>query len=249
MCTIRHSIKRSARLLSATVLTVVCLNAWADTMQVVTEDSSYSWLQDGKVTGPASEIVEKTLNDAGLKDYHMALYPWARAYDMARLEPNVVIYPMIRNVEREALFHWVGELEPVTQLFYRLRTRPDVLVGALQDARNYTVGVVRDDARQQYLESQHFSKIVVSANNLDNLRKLLSGQVALVPMPEREAREQCRDLNVPFDLLESVYTINDLSQSLYLALSLKTPPDTVKRVTEAFARLKADGTVAKALAQ
>jgi polar amino acid transport system substrate-binding protein len=168
---------------------------------------------------------------------------------MARLEPNVVIYPMIRNVEREALFHWVGELEPVTQLLYRLRARPDVVVGALQDARNYTVGVVRDDARQQYLESQHFSRMVVSANNLDNLRKLLSGQVALVPMPEREAREQCRDLNVSFDLLESVYTINDLSQSLYIALSLKTPPDTVKRVTEAFARLKADGTVAKALAQ
>jgi polar amino acid transport system substrate-binding protein len=168
---------------------------------------------------------------------------------MARLEPNVVIYPMIRNAERETLFHWVGELEPVIQVFYKLRDRKDVVVGTLQDATGYTVGVVRDDARQRYLESQHFSKMVVSANNRDNLRKLLNGQVALVPMPEREARDQCRDLNVSFDALENIYTIDELSQSLYVALSLKTPPDTVKRVTEAFAALKADGTVAKALAQ
>lgn len=245
----RHSIKQRLGALAAAVLALLCLSAHADTMHVVTEDSSYSWLQDGKVTGPANEIVEKTLINAGLKDYHMALYPWARAYDMARLEPNVVIYPMIRNTDREPLFHWVGELEPVVQVFYKLRDRKDVVVGTLQDAKKYTVGVVRDDARQQYLESQHFSRMVVSSNNLDNLRKLLSGQVALVPMPEREARDQCRDLNVSFDLLENVYTIDDLSQSLYVALSLKTPPDTVKRVTEAFAQLKADGTVAKALAQ
>lgn len=244
----RYSIKHRLEVLSTTVLMLVCLSVQAETMHVVTEDSSYSWLQDGKVAGPASEIVEKTLVNAGLKDYHMALYPWARAYDMARLEPNVVIYPMIRNAERETQFHWVGELEPVIQVFFKLRERKDITVGTLQDAKKFTIGVVRDDARQQYLESQHFSKMVVSANNLDNLRKLLSGQVALVPMPEREARDQCRDLNVSFDLLENVYTINDLSQSLYVALSLKTPPDTVQRVTQAFAQLKADGTVAKALA-
>ena len=248
MCTTQRSIKQGMCLLFAGVLALTCLCARAETLHVVTEDSSYSWLQSGKVAGPASEVVEKALNGAGFTDYHMALYPWARAYDMARLEPNVVIYPIIRSTEREPLFKWVGELEPVTQAFWRLRQRQDIVVGSLLDALKYTVGIVRDDARQEYLESKGFSRMVVSANNLDNLRKLLSGQVALVPMPEREARVQCAALHIDFDQLEHAYTLSELSQSLYVAVSLKTPDETVQRLTRAFERLKEDGTVAKALA-
>lgn len=244
-----HVIKQGWRVASATVLMLLCLQAQAEPLQVVTEDSSYSELRDGKVVGVASEIVEKALAKAGVTDYHMALYPWARAYDMARLEPNVLIYPIIRSAEREPLFKWVGELDQVTPMFYKLRERRDVVVKSLQDAKNYTVGVVRDDSRQEYLEGKGFSKMVVSSNNLDNLRKLLSGQVALVPLPEREAREQCEDLHIAFEDLESVYTIDELSKGLYVALSLKTPDDTVKRITAAFAKLKDDGTLAKVMAQ
>jgi polar amino acid transport system substrate-binding protein len=231
------------------VLMLFCLQSLAEPLQVVTEDSSYSELRNGKVVGVASEIVEKTLAKAGVTDYHMALYPWARAYDMARLEPNVLIYPIIRSAEREPLFKWVGELDQVTPMFYKLRERRDIVVKSLQDAKTWSVGVVRDDSRQEYLEGKGFNKMVVSSNNLDNLRKLLSGQVALVPLPEREAREQCEDLHIAFEDLESVYTIDELSKGLYVALSLKTPDDTVKRITAAFAQLKDDGTLAKVMAQ
>lgn len=245
----RLSIKRHSGVLCATLLAMVCLNSHAATLRVVTEDSSYSSLENGKVTGVASEIVERALLKAGISDYSMALYPWARAYDMARLEPNVLIYPIIRSAEREQLFKWVGELDQVTPSFYKLRERNDVKVKSLQDARNYTIGVVRDDARQEYLEGKGFNKMVVSATNLDNLRKLISGQVALVPMPEREAREQCDDLHIAFEDLESVYTLDELSKGLYFALSASTPQDTVERLTAAFAQLQEDGTVAKIMAQ
>jgi polar amino acid transport system substrate-binding protein len=244
-----HVIKQGWRVASSTLLMLLCLQAQAEPLQVVTEDSSYSELRDGRVVGVASEVVEKTLAKAGVADYHMALYPWARAYDMARLEPNVLIYPIIRSAEREPLFKWVGELDHVTPMFYKLRERRDVVVKSLQDAKNYSIGVVRDDSRQEYLEGKGFNKMVVSSNNLDNLRKLLSGQVALVPLPEREAREQCEDLHIAFEDLESVYTIDELSKGLYIALSLKTPDDTVKRITAAFAHLKDDGTLAKIMAQ
>jgi polar amino acid transport system substrate-binding protein len=244
-----HVMKQGWCAASAAVLMLFCLQSLAEPLQVVTEDSSYSELRDGKVVGVASEIVEKTLAKAGVTDYHMALYPWARAYDMARLEPNVLIYPIIRSAEREPLFKWVGELDQVTPMFYKLRERRDIVVKSLQDAKTWSVGVVRDDSRQEYLEGRGFNKMVVSSNNLDNLRKLLSGQVALVPLPEREAREQCEDLHIAFEDLESVYTIDELSKGLYVALSLKTPDDTVKRITAAFAQLKDDGTLAKVMAQ
>ena len=234
--------------LATFLMLFVCLNAGAATLQVVTEDSSYSALDGDKVVGVASEVVELTLANAGITDYHMALYPWARAYDIARLEANVLIYPMIRSSAREGLFKWVGELEHVMPSFYKLRKRRDVRVTDLQDASHYTVGVVRDDSRQQYLEGKGFSRMVVSANNLDNLRKLISGQVELIPMPEREAREQCADLHIDFEDLESVFTLDELSKGLYVALSASTPDETVQRITAAFARLKQNGTVDRVIA-
>jgi polar amino acid transport system substrate-binding protein len=118
-----HSVRQRWTVLCATALALMCLTSHADALKVVTEDSSYSFLADGKVVGPASEIVEKTLFQAGVTDYSMALYPWARAYDIARLEANVLIYPIIRSAERETLFKWVGELDEVTPLFYKLRER------------------------------------------------------------------------------------------------------------------------------
>jgi polar amino acid transport system substrate-binding protein len=234
--------------LATFLMLFVCLTADATPLQVVTEDSSYSALDGNKVVGVASQVVEMTLANAGITDYHMALYPWARAYDIARLEANVLIYPMIRSSAREGLFKWVGELEHVMPSFYKLRKRRDVLVTDLQDASHYTVGVVRDDSRQQYLEGKGFSRMVVSANNLDNLRKLISGQVELIPMPEREAREQCADLHIDFEDLESVFILDELSKGLYVALSASTPDETVQRITAAFARLKQNGTVDRVIA-
>ncbi|MEX6663005.1 substrate-binding periplasmic protein [Pseudomonas sp. W2-17] len=242
------TIHRQRSVLVTFLMLFVCLNAGAATLQVVTEDSSYSALDGDKVVGVASEVVEMTLANAGITDYHMALYPWARAYDIARLQANVLIYPMIRSSAREGLFKWVGELEHVMPSFYKLRERRDVVVKALQDASRYTVGVVRDDSRQQYLEGKGFSRMVVSPNNLDNLRKLISGQVELIPMPEREAREQCADLHIAFEDLESVFTLDELSKGLYVALSASTPEETVQRITAAFARLKQDGTVDRVIA-
>lgn len=245
----KYSFSRCASMICAAILATPCAMTQAETLQVVTEDSSYSYLENGKVAGSASVIVEQTLALAGITDYRMTLYPWARAYDMARLEPNVMIFPIIRSAGREALFKWVGELDQVTPVFYKLRERRDVVVKELPDAMRYSVGVVRDDARQQYLDSKGFTKVVVSANNLDNLRKLVSGQLELVPMPEREAREQCEDLHIAFEDLEAVYTLDELSKGLYIALSQTTPDTTVKRIRQAFETLKADGSLARALAQ
>ena len=226
---------------SVGILALMSLACSAQTIEAVTEDTSYSYLENGKVVGSASKVVETMLQTAGLNDYRLSLYPWARAYDMALLQPNVLIYPILRTPVREGQFKWIGELAQVIPAFYKLRDNHSVVVGQLQDAQQYRVGVLRDDSRQQYLEDKGFTRLVISANNDENLRRLLNGQVDLVPMPEREARQQCEDAGVSFALLEKVYTLNELSSRLYLAYSLATPDDTVNRSRVAFEQLKAEG--------
>lgn len=82
----------------------------------------------------------------------LGIYPWARAYQMAQDAPNVLIYSIGRNEQREALFKWVGVIAPYDVYLYRLKSRPEVKVLSMNDIRNYRVGAVRDDIRAQHLE-------------------------------------------------------------------------------------------------
>ena len=63
----------SAGLLAWTLL--VPLSPRAQPVQVVTELSSFIFMQDGKVSGPATDVLEKTLQLAGIKDYRLTIYP------------------------------------------------------------------------------------------------------------------------------------------------------------------------------
>jgi polar amino acid transport system substrate-binding protein len=226
---------------------LVSASAGAQTIEVVTEDGSYSYMREGKVTGVASTIVEATLREAGLTDYELSIYPWARAYDRALVSPDVLIYPIVRTAEREPLFKWVGQIARIDPQFYKLRERTDIVVKGVEDARSYSVGVVRDDMRQQALQGMGFTRMVVSATNAENFRKLLNRQVQLVPMPERDARLQAQAAHVAFSDLEAVYSLDDQGYSLYLAFSNTTSDELVKRMVAAFERLKANGTVQRLL--
>lgn len=217
--------------------------ASASTLEAVTEDSSYSYLENGQVAGPATAVVTATLERAGLMDYHLAIYPWARAYDLARAGPNVLIYPLMRTPEREQSFKWIGEFEEIKSVLYKLRRRNDLNLQELNDARGLNTGVVRDDVREQYLRAAGFSRLVVSASPMDNLRKLLNGQVDVVPLSPRDAQRFCEQLGIPMRDLEAMLTLNQITVHAYLAFSKQTPDEVVQRAVAAFAQLKQEGQV------
>lgn len=220
--------------------------AHAAPLQVVTEDTAYSYLENGKVAGPATEVVEATLRRAGL-DYRVRLYPWARAYDMALREPGVLIYLIARTPERESHFRWVGEVMSIDYHFYKLRERVDVEVPELDAAKRYRIGVLRDDVRQHHLQANGFSKIVVAASNSENFRRLLNGQIDLIPLPEQDLLPLSEEAGVQVDMIEKVFTAHSQSR-LYLAFSLPTDEDTVLRTQAAFEHLQAEGVVTRIMA-
>ncbi|UVM70158.1 substrate-binding periplasmic protein [Pseudomonas alvandae] len=225
------------------LLALVTVKSQADTIEVVTEDSLYAYLLDDKLVGPGIHITSDTLKNADLGDYHMALYPWARAYEMALREPNVLIFPLDRTPAREQLFKWVGEIHRSTSRLYKLRDAKPISIGNLEEAKQYSIGVVRNDAKQIYLQDRGFKRLVVSADNHDNFQKLLNHQVQLVPMPENTARLMSQDAQMDFNLLEEVYALDEQPHRVYLAFSLNTPDETVAKAQRAFEQLKASGEV------
>lgn len=242
---------RAGRLGRALALTGLVLlgapaPAAAQTVRAVTEATTYTYLRDGRVSGPATQLVETALHNAGI-DHQINLYPWARAYDMAAKEPNVLIFLIARTPAREPLFKWAGEFMTIRYHLYKLKERQDIVVKTLEDARQYSTGVLRDDVRHQYLLSKGFTKLVVSSENLDNFRRLVNGQVQLVPMPESDVAQACAQTAVDCNRLERVYTLDEITSSVYMAYSRSTPDAIVKRTRVAFDKLKADGAVKKAM--
>ena len=227
------------------MLALVTVKSQADTIEVVTEDSLYAYLLDDKLVGPGIHIASDTLKSADLGDFHMTLYPWARAYEMALREPNVLIFPLDRTPAREQLFKWVGEIHRSTSRFYKLRDAEPITIGSLEEAKQYSIGVVRNDAKQIYLQQRGFTRLVISANNHDNFQKLLNRQIQLLPMPENTARLMSLDAQVDFTSLEEVYTLDEQPHRVHLAFSLSTPDDVVAKAQHAFDQLKASGEVAR----
>jgi polar amino acid transport system substrate-binding protein len=229
------------------LLALLCGNSHAESIKAVTEDTAYSYLQNGRVAGPASRVAEAMLQRAGLTDYSLALYPWARAYDMALQQPNVLIYLIARTPEREPLFKWLGEVTRIEYHVYKLRGQPDIQVRTLADAKHYSIGVLRDDVRHQYLQAEGFTKLVIAAHNRDNFRRLLNRQVQLVPMPERDAMLLSAEAGVDYASLERVYTLDALSSGLYMAYSRATADEIVTRSRAAFDSLKREGLLTRLL--
>jgi len=222
---------------------LVATLAQGQTIRAVTETTPYTFQKGDRVEGSATEVVEKTLLAAGLTDYQIKLYPWARAYDMAQKEPGVLIFLIARTPAREQQFKWAGEIMKIQYHLYRLRGRTDITVKTLADARNYTIGVMRDDVRQQYLQTKGFTRLTVSAQWIDNFNKLIKRQVDLVPLTEDDASSLCAQAHFDCAGLERVLTLDEASTGLYMAYSSSTPDSTVQKTRAAFDKLKADGSV------
>lgn len=215
--------------------------AQAQTLELVTEESSLAYIHNGQVAGPDVEVAKAVLAQAGITDYHISLLPWARAYDLALSGNAVMIFPIIRTPARESSFHWIGEYDRTVPALYRLRGLGKPPVATLDDARELSVAVVRDDVREHYLQANGFTRLVQTAGGSEAFRRLINGQVDLVAMSPGEVAGRC-ELE-PFDCsaVEAALPLTEIAAGLYLALSRNTDPATVVTITKAFNTLKAQG--------
>ena len=162
-----------------------CLSAQEYPLKIVTEHwPPYHYLsEDGKLQGSVLAAVQQIISEAKLTA-SVDVLSWSKAYDIALNRPNTLIFSIIRTPERENLFDWYCPIsEPLEISLLKLRTRNDIKVNELSDAKRFTLGVVRNDYANQFLQSKGFSdgqNLLESTDELANLRQLLSGKIDLV---------------------------------------------------------------------
>jgi polar amino acid transport system substrate-binding protein len=124
-----------------------------DKIQVVTESwYPYNYLdKDGNVVGKSTLAVKEILAAAGI-DYSIDVYPWARAFNLAKTRTHVLIYSILRTPDREKFFYWfcpISNLE--SHQIYKLTSRDDIIVNVEQDIKKYTISATRDTFLHQYM--------------------------------------------------------------------------------------------------
>lgn len=236
-------------LLLAVLASLAMPGVQAESIQVVTEElPPYNMTVDGRLTGMSTEVVQAVLKEADLSASIQSM-PWARAYDLALHDDNVLIYSIARIPERELLFQWVGAIAPTRWYMYALASRPIALKN-LDDARGYQNGVVKQDVGEQYLTAHGFSNglNLQSSNRRElNYEKLKSAHIDLWIANELNALWLARQAgDDPAVTLLRALPLPDLGgdAGLFMAFSLKTPAATVERARQALKRIQDNGTYA-----
>src|SRR5471032_1633043 len=149
-----HLMKSSMRrrLLAILLLTLSAASTGAEHMTAVTEEfRPLNYTENGVVRGYTTDIARELLARAHI-GYRLASYPWARAYQMAQRQPDVLIFSIVRTPEREKLFRWIAPVAKRRVYIYKLAKRRDIDLHSPADLFKYMIASDRDDVSSAQLE-------------------------------------------------------------------------------------------------
>jgi len=231
------------------LLLIASVAAADESLLAVTEElPPYNMVRNGRVTGMSTEVVEAVLQQAGLSARIQAM-PWARAYDTALHGENILLFSVARTPLRESLLQWIGPIAPSRLYLYSV-VGHRIELHSLDDARRYQIGTVKDDVGEQYLIAQGFvvGKNLQSSNKYEsNYEKLKLGHIDLWVSNELNAHYLASQSGADASmLLVPSLLLTELSsdEGLYLACSLRTPPQTAERLRVALQTIRANGVYA-----
>lgn len=218
----------------------------AETLTLLTE-AAPPWQvlgPDGEAAGPAVEVVREIQRRVGNSD-PIRLVPWARGYATLTGQPNVALFLMARTKERNPQFQWVG---PVVESVYSFYVKADsnLSLKSLEDAKGLrTIGVVRDDARDQMLTQAGFTNLERTTDNMMNAKKLLAGRIDAMVSSHLGIGDLMTAAGVPREQVREALPIARVQ--FWIAFSKGTPETTVAAWSRAFDAMRKDRTLERIL--
>ncbi|WP_419903347.1 substrate-binding periplasmic protein [Kiloniella sp.] len=229
-------------MLLAIALCVLCTKTViADTVHIVTEEfPPYNYQEDSNAKGLSTEVIQAVLQEIDVQA-EINFYPWARAYKIAQQRKNHLIYSIVRIPEREEQFQWVGKIAPYSTSLYKLKSNTNIKVHTLSDAKNYLVGVSREDVITTYLRRKGFVTFDISNHDSINIKKLLSGRVDLIAYDDASFVYIVRSMGLDLSKFEKINPLLELSGSLYMAFNKNSDTELVNKFRAGLQSIKENG--------
>ena len=213
----------------------------AASLRILTEDlPPLNYVRDGVLLGPSVEMVKEIQRRIGSTE-EIKVYPWARAYQIALEEENVVLFGVSHTPPRENKFKWVGPLATKRDILVA-RKGAKLVINSLEDAKQVgRIGVLRDDTKEEFLEAHGFTNLEPVSDERKNAQKLVLGRIDLWVFKKPGLKTVCDLAGVDYEAVEEVFHLRETKVDI--AFSLRTPDAVVAQWRAAFAAMLADGTV------
>ncbi|MGI5310002.1 substrate-binding periplasmic protein [Rheinheimera sp. WS51] len=203
----------------------------------------YNYLDDNsKVVGINAELVQRSCEIAAI-DCSIQSYPWLRAMSLTLENDYGALFSTLRSADRERQFQWVGPLVKSRAILYRLKSRPEIQVTRLEDAKNYVVGVARGDVYEAYLQQNGFSygkNLFGFATKAEAANLFVQGKIDLLIGSWQILPMWLAPYNATVDDVEEAFQLRELGDN-YLALNLKVPKQMVDQLQQALQKLHESG--------
>lgn len=220
------------------LFTIAVLPAQACGLRVLTEDlPPYQVTQANRVVaGSAFLQVETILRTAGLP-CQTEVMPWARAFEIARSQPNTLIYSMARLPVRENLFVWIA---PLIDAQYRYYSASSAVIEQIQQGKAPTefvavavAGSMMDSTLQQlgFVPDQNLI-LVKDVNAQWKILQLNRAQLTLAFAPDFQALTDEKVRKTLF--YASSQVVRNIK--LYLAAHPQTDPMLIQQLNAAAAQ-------------
>lgn len=210
-------------------------------LRIITEEAPpYNYLDsNGTLVGQSTEVVHEIQKRLSRSE-PIEVLPWAEGYALARTEANVALFSTARTEERESFFAWVGPIGSFEYVFYA-KNGSSISIQSLEDVkRGYTVGVVGDDFRYQFLVAQNVTDLDISATDEECLEKLIGDEIDLWLGSSASAPAVARAAGVDPDFITPVFPVRKVE--LFIAFNKETPAAAVAAWQGALDAMKRDGT-------
>ena len=212
-------------------------------LTILTEDlPPLNFLKDDRLVGPSVDIVEELKKRVG-SQAPIQVYPWARAYQIALEDENVVLFSTTFTEERKDKFKWVGPLATKRDILVAKR-EARIRIATLDDAQKVgSIGTLRGDTKERYLLDHGFTNLESVSDEKMNAQKIMIGRIDLWVYKIPGLRTVCELAGVDYTELVEVYDLRKIDLSI--AFSKKTSDSIVGKWQKAFDEMSKDGTIIK----
>jgi polar amino acid transport system substrate-binding protein len=217
-------------------LLLPCAQGWGEGLRLLTEESPpfNTMLVNGQVGGLSTTLLQTLFRRAGIP-YTIELFPWSRAFGLARLEGQTCVYSTARTPAREHQFKWVGPLLQDPWVLYGGPFSPKGVV-RLADARPYKVGDYNGDVEVQYLRDRGLD-VDLSPTLESSMLKLAAGHIDFWATGIYVGHDLVQRDHLP--QLKPVLTFH--TSALYLACNPDVANATVKQLNAILAQMQREG--------
>jgi len=214
------------------------------TLTINTEEMlPYNFTSDsGEIIGINIDIIKALLSNTDV-NYDIKLYPWTRAFKQTHSHENYGLISTARTPSREEMFKWVGPLASGQGYLYKLKSRDDIQLTSLDDAKKYSVAIVRGGVYQNLFENLGFKvgeNLMPFSYSKQYFQPFLLGKVDLILGSDIVLPYILQKIGLNINLVEPAVKMID-TKGNYLALNKNISDDLVEKLNAELQKMKDSG--------